>query len=237
MHSFLPCVTSLGMTHDSHTSRNGIQSFRSKITSSRLWVQRSSGLKRPETSSASFTPIAALNWTGIRRKRNSSPRDGAECGGKWRHGELSRCPITSNVLIVQSVRWILMAFRQADLETLGSVLQQYREGHDSLIRWIEETTEKQENTKPEQTDSRALSEQLAQQTVRTHWDDTHKQTNYKSTNILQSCSCAVERRSKWKRTELRFQYFKLKWLICYSTGLGGWDRTEPDQTGWVSDTL
>lgn len=61
-----------------------------------------------------------------------------------------------------------MAFRQADLETLGSVLQQYREGHDSLIRWIEETTEKQENTKPEQTDSRALSEQLAQQTVRTH---------------------------------------------------------------------
>lgn len=58
-----------------------------------------------------------------------------------------------------------MASRQADLEMLGSVLQQYREGHDSLIRWIEETTERQENTQPEQTDSRALSEQLAQQTV------------------------------------------------------------------------
>ncbi|KAI7798683.1 putative microtubule-actin cross-linking factor 1 [Triplophysa rosa] len=58
-----------------------------------------------------------------------------------------------------------METRQADLEMLGSVLQQYREGHDSLIRWIEETTEMQENTKPEQTDSRALSEQLAQQTA------------------------------------------------------------------------
>uniref|UniRef100_A0A8C1M204 Microtubule actin crosslinking factor 1 n=1 Tax=Cyprinus carpio TaxID=7962 RepID=A0A8C1M204_CYPCA len=55
--------------------------------------------------------------------------------------------------------------RQADLEMLGSVLQQYKEGHSSLIRWIEETTEKQENTQPEQTDSRALSEQLAQQTA------------------------------------------------------------------------
>uniref|UniRef100_A0A673K2E1 Microtubule-actin cross-linking factor 1-like n=1 Tax=Sinocyclocheilus rhinocerous TaxID=307959 RepID=A0A673K2E1_9TELE len=58
-----------------------------------------------------------------------------------------------------------METRQADLEMLGSVLQQYREGHTSLIRWIEETTEKQENTQPEQTDSRALSEQLAQQTA------------------------------------------------------------------------
>lgn len=58
-----------------------------------------------------------------------------------------------------------MSFRLADLEMLGSVLQQYREGHSALIHWIEETTEKQENTQPEQTDSRALSEQLAQQTV------------------------------------------------------------------------
>ncbi|XP_056113597.1 microtubule-actin cross-linking factor 1 isoform X18 [Rhinichthys klamathensis goyatoka] len=58
-----------------------------------------------------------------------------------------------------------METRQADLEVLGSVLQQYREGHNSLICWIEETTEKQENTQPEQTDSRALSEQLAQQTA------------------------------------------------------------------------
>ncbi|XP_051948301.1 microtubule-actin cross-linking factor 1-like [Xyrauchen texanus] len=58
-----------------------------------------------------------------------------------------------------------METRHADLEMLGSVLQQYREGHSSLIRWIEETTKRQENTKPEQTDSRALSEQLAQQTA------------------------------------------------------------------------
>lgn len=55
--------------------------------------------------------------------------------------------------------------RQTDLEALGSALQQYREGHSHLIRWIEETTERQENTQPGQTDSRALSEQLAQQTV------------------------------------------------------------------------
>ncbi|XP_035384751.1 microtubule-actin cross-linking factor 1 isoform X15 [Electrophorus electricus] len=55
--------------------------------------------------------------------------------------------------------------RQADLEVLGSVLHQYRDGHSALICWIEETTEKQENTQPEQTDSRVLSEQLAQQTA------------------------------------------------------------------------
>uniref|UniRef100_A0A3Q3VYD6 Uncharacterized protein n=1 Tax=Mola mola TaxID=94237 RepID=A0A3Q3VYD6_MOLML len=58
-----------------------------------------------------------------------------------------------------------METRQTDLEALGSVLQQYRDGHSSLIKWIEETTERQENTQPGQTDSRALSEQLAQQTV------------------------------------------------------------------------
>ncbi|KAI1901789.1 hypothetical protein AGOR_G00038010 [Albula goreensis] len=55
--------------------------------------------------------------------------------------------------------------RQTDLEALGSVLQQYREGHSALIRWIEETTERQENTQPGQTDSKVLSEQLAQQTA------------------------------------------------------------------------
>ncbi|XP_036411412.1 microtubule-actin cross-linking factor 1 [Megalops cyprinoides] len=58
-----------------------------------------------------------------------------------------------------------METRQADLETLGSVLRQYREGHSALIRWIEETTERQENTQPGQTDSKVLSEQLAQQTA------------------------------------------------------------------------
>lgn len=55
--------------------------------------------------------------------------------------------------------------RRTDLEALGSSLQQYRDGHSSLIKWIEETTERQENAQPGQTDSRVLSEQLAQQTV------------------------------------------------------------------------
>ncbi|KAM9384120.1 microtubule-actin cross-linking factor 1, isoforms 1/2/3/4 [Pholidichthys leucotaenia] len=55
--------------------------------------------------------------------------------------------------------------RQTELEALGLTLQQYRDGHSSLIKWIEETTESQENTQPGQTDSKALSEQLAQQTA------------------------------------------------------------------------
>ncbi|XP_060753614.1 microtubule-actin cross-linking factor 1 isoform X11 [Tachysurus vachellii] len=58
-----------------------------------------------------------------------------------------------------------METRQGDLEMIGSVLQQYRDSHSGLIRWIEETTEKQANTQPEQTDSKSLSEQLAQQTA------------------------------------------------------------------------
>ncbi|KPP70600.1 microtubule-actin cross-linking factor 1-like, partial [Scleropages formosus] len=57
-----------------------------------------------------------------------------------------------------------METRRAELEVLGSVLQQYREGHAALVHWIEETTAKQENAQPGQTDSRVLSEQLAQQT-------------------------------------------------------------------------
>lgn len=48
---------------------------------------------------------------------------------------------------------------------MASSLQQYRDGHAALIKWIEETTERQENAQPGQTDSRALAEQLAQQTV------------------------------------------------------------------------
>ncbi|CAK6977081.1 microtubule-actin cross-linking factor 1 isoform X1 [Scomber scombrus] len=58
-----------------------------------------------------------------------------------------------------------MDTRRTDLEALGSVLQQYRDGHSALINWIEETTERQENTHPGQADSKALSEQLAQQTA------------------------------------------------------------------------
>ncbi|CAF94383.1 unnamed protein product, partial [Tetraodon nigroviridis] len=55
--------------------------------------------------------------------------------------------------------------RRTDLEALGATLKQYRDGHSDLIRWIEETTQRQENTQPGQTDSKGLSEQLAQQTV------------------------------------------------------------------------
>uniref|UniRef100_A0A3Q2DDQ7 Dystonin n=1 Tax=Cyprinodon variegatus TaxID=28743 RepID=A0A3Q2DDQ7_CYPVA len=55
--------------------------------------------------------------------------------------------------------------RQSDLEVVGSALQQYRENHSALIRWIEETTERQESAQPGQMDSKALSEQLAQQTA------------------------------------------------------------------------
>ncbi|TKS88879.1 Microtubule-actin cross-linking factor 1 [Collichthys lucidus] len=58
-----------------------------------------------------------------------------------------------------------METRRSDLDALGSALQQYRDGHSALIKWIEETTERQENTQPGQTDSKALSEQLAQQTA------------------------------------------------------------------------
>ncbi|CAN9504242.1 unnamed protein product [Ophioblennius macclurei] len=58
-----------------------------------------------------------------------------------------------------------MDTRRVDLEAVSSALQQYRDGHSALIRWIEETTERQENTQPGQNDSKALSEQLAQQTA------------------------------------------------------------------------
>uniref|UniRef100_A0A7N6ASS5 Microtubule actin crosslinking factor 1 n=1 Tax=Anabas testudineus TaxID=64144 RepID=A0A7N6ASS5_ANATE len=58
-----------------------------------------------------------------------------------------------------------METRQTDLEALGSALQQYRDGHSALVEWIEETTQRQENAQPGQTDSKALSEQLAQQTA------------------------------------------------------------------------
>lgn len=55
--------------------------------------------------------------------------------------------------------------RRTDLEGLGAALKQYRDGHSDLISWIEETTQRQENAQPGQTDSRGLTEQLAQQTV------------------------------------------------------------------------
>lgn len=60
---------------------------------------------------------------------------------------------------------IVFDCRRADLEALGATLKLYRDGHSDLISWIEETTHRQENTQPGQTDSRGLSEQLAQQTV------------------------------------------------------------------------
>ncbi|KAL2080392.1 hypothetical protein ACEWY4_024185 [Coilia grayii] len=83
-----------------------------------------------------------------------------------RSPELERCQERAAQL---DERWSgirrQMETRQVELEALGSVLQQYRQGHSALIRWIEETTERQENTHPGQTDSKALSEQLAQQTA------------------------------------------------------------------------
>ncbi|XP_076157599.1 microtubule-actin cross-linking factor 1 isoform X8 [Alosa pseudoharengus] len=83
-----------------------------------------------------------------------------------RSPELERCQERAGQL---SERWSgvrrQIETRQVELEALGSALQQYRESHSSLIRWIEETTERQENTHPGQTDSKALSEQLAQQTA------------------------------------------------------------------------
>ncbi|XP_062386258.1 microtubule-actin cross-linking factor 1 isoform X4 [Sardina pilchardus] len=83
-----------------------------------------------------------------------------------RSPELERCQERAGQL---SERWTgvrrQIETRQVELEALGSALQQYRESHSSLIRWIEETTERQENTHPGQTDSKALSEQLAQQTA------------------------------------------------------------------------
>lgn len=69
------------------------------------------------------------------------------------------------LFIPTNISLFLRPCRQADLEALASSLQQYRDGHSALIKWIEETTERQENAQPGQTDSRALAEQLAQQTV------------------------------------------------------------------------
>ncbi|XP_046874566.1 microtubule-actin cross-linking factor 1 isoform X2 [Hypomesus transpacificus] len=83
-----------------------------------------------------------------------------------RNPELERYQEKANQL---TDRWNVierqMETRRGELETLGSVLQQYREGHSALIHWIEETTERQGNTQAGQADSKVLSEQLAQQTA------------------------------------------------------------------------
>ncbi|XP_068505073.1 microtubule-actin cross-linking factor 1 isoform X7 [Syngnathus scovelli] len=55
--------------------------------------------------------------------------------------------------------------RRAELQAIASVLQQYRDGHSELTTWIQETTQRQENTPAGTTDSKALSEELAQQTA------------------------------------------------------------------------
>lgn len=55
----------------------------------------------------------------------------------------------------------------AELESIQEVLSDYRQCHGALIQWIEEITVQQELMKPGQAeDSRVLSEQLSQQTVR-----------------------------------------------------------------------
>lgn len=54
-----------------------------------------------------------------------------------------------------------------ELESIQEVLSDYRQCHSALIQWIEEITVQQELMKPGQAeDSRVLSEQLSQQTVR-----------------------------------------------------------------------
>ncbi|XP_061123847.1 microtubule-actin cross-linking factor 1 isoform X18 [Syngnathus typhle] len=58
-----------------------------------------------------------------------------------------------------------METRRAELQAIASVLQQYRDGHSELTTWIQETTQRQENTPAGTTDSKALSEELAQQTA------------------------------------------------------------------------
>lgn len=55
----------------------------------------------------------------------------------------------------------------AELESIQEVLSDYRQCHSALIQWIEEITVQQELMKPGQAeDSRVLSEQLSQQTVK-----------------------------------------------------------------------
>uniref|UniRef100_A0A669PJ65 Microtubule actin crosslinking factor 1 n=1 Tax=Phasianus colchicus TaxID=9054 RepID=A0A669PJ65_PHACC len=57
--------------------------------------------------------------------------------------------------------------RHTELESIQEVLSDYRQCHRALIQWIEEITTQQELMKPGQAeDSRVLSEQLSQQTVR-----------------------------------------------------------------------
>uniref|UniRef100_A0A8C3XHH0 Microtubule actin crosslinking factor 1 n=1 Tax=Cyanoderma ruficeps TaxID=181631 RepID=A0A8C3XHH0_9PASS len=57
--------------------------------------------------------------------------------------------------------------RHTELESIQEVLSDYRQCHSALIQWIEEITAQQELMKPGQAeDSRVLSEQLSQQTVR-----------------------------------------------------------------------
>uniref|UniRef100_H0YSU6 Microtubule actin crosslinking factor 1 n=1 Tax=Taeniopygia guttata TaxID=59729 RepID=H0YSU6_TAEGU len=57
--------------------------------------------------------------------------------------------------------------RHTELESIQEVLSDYRQCHRALIQWIEEITAQQELMKPGQAeDSRVLSEQLSQQTVR-----------------------------------------------------------------------
>uniref|UniRef100_A0A8C2SVC8 SH3 domain-containing protein n=1 Tax=Coturnix japonica TaxID=93934 RepID=A0A8C2SVC8_COTJA len=57
--------------------------------------------------------------------------------------------------------------RHTELESIQEVLSDYRQCHRALIQWIEDITAQQELMKPGQAeDSRVLSEQLSQQTVR-----------------------------------------------------------------------
>lgn len=62
---------------------------------------------------------------------------------------------------------VFFSLSHTELESIQEVLSDYRQCHSALIQWIEEITAQQELMKPGQAeDSRVLSEQLSQQTVR-----------------------------------------------------------------------
>lgn len=59
-----------------------------------------------------------------------------------------------------------ISLRQRELNQLGRQLGQYRESYDWLIRWIADAKQRQEKIQAVPiTDSKALKEQLAQETV------------------------------------------------------------------------
>ncbi|TNN50810.1 Microtubule-actin cross-linking factor 1, isoforms 1/2/3/5 [Liparis tanakae] len=128
-----------------------IQSLRDQLGSWRAELEEQEGVVQ-----ALQPEVARAKEAGARLSRLHPDRS----------AELERYQETANQM---EERWggvkRQVETRRSDLEALSSALRRYRSGHSALIGWIEETTERQENTRPGLTDSRALSEQLAQQTA------------------------------------------------------------------------